>query len=87
MLRSNLDEISSSNEIMEHMCNIFSCKLAICRNTIKLISRILKFAEYIGLEKKLFVSCNGPKRNRAGRSVKNLFFIISLVKNVCLMHV
>ena len=24
-------------------------------------------------KKKLFVSCNGPKKNRVGRSVKNIF--------------
>ena len=35
---------------------------------------------------KLLVSCNGPKKNRLGRSIKkkNDYF---LVKNVCFMHV
>ena len=37
--------------------------------------------------KKLFVSCNGQKKNRVGRSVKKNFWIIFLVKNVCFMHV
>ena len=30
----------------------------------------------LGLEKKLFVSCNGTKKNRVGRSVKNEFCTI-----------
>ena len=30
----------------------------------------------------LFVSCNGPKKNRVGRSVKKKNSIIFLVKNV-----
>ena len=34
----------------------------------------------------MFVSCNGPEKNREGRSVKK-FYIIVLVKNVCFMHV
>ena len=34
-------------------------------------------------KKILFVSCNGPKKNRVGRSAKFIF----LVKNVCFMHV
>ena len=38
-------------------------------------------------KKKLFVSCNGPKKNRVGRSVKKYFCIFLLVKNVCFMHV
>ena len=39
-------------------------------------------------EKKiLFVSCNGTGKNRVGRSVKILFWIIFLFKNVCFMHV
>ena len=36
---------------------------------------------------KLFVSCNGPERNRVGRSAKKKICIIFLVKNVCFMHV
>ena len=27
----------------------------------------------LGLKKKVFVSCNGPKKNRVGRSVKRFF--------------
>ena len=54
---------------------------------------------YKAQKKKLFVSCNGPERNRAGRSEKigenivgrsekNLFFLhYFLVKDVCFMHV
>ena len=38
-------------------------------------------------KKKLFVSCNGSKKNRVGRSVKRFFWLIFLVKNVCFMHV
>ena len=39
-------------------------------------------------KKILFVSCNGLKKNRVGRSVKLfVFFMILLVKNVCFMHV
>ena len=38
-------------------------------------------------KKILFVSCNSLKINMVGRSVKFFFFIILLVKNVCLMHV
>ena len=38
--------------------------------------------------KLLFVSCNGPKKYRVGRSVKKKFLIfIFLVKNVRFMHV
>ena len=37
-------------------------------------------------KKKLFVSCNGLKKNRVGRLVKKKF-IIFLVKNVLLMHI
>ena len=37
-------------------------------------------------KKKVFVSCNGLKINRVGRSVKKNC-IIFLVKNVCFMHV
>ena len=37
-------------------------------------------------KKKLFVSCNGPKK-RVGRSVKKKICIIFLVKNVGFMHV
>ena len=40
-----------------------------------------------GLKNKLFVSYNGPKKNRVGRSVKKKICIIFLVKNVCFMHV
>ena len=36
--------------------------------------------------KKLFVSCNGPRKNRLSRPEKH-GGIISLVKNVCFMHV
>ena len=40
-------------------------------------------------KKKLFVSCNSPKKNRVGKSVRIFFFfcIIFLVKNVCFMHI
>ena len=38
-------------------------------------------------KKKLFVSCNGPEKNRVGRSVKKIFLHHFLVKNVCFMHV
>ena len=41
------------------------------------------FYLYLGLKKKLFVSCNGPKKNRVGRWVKKNLCIIFLVKNVC----
>ena len=33
------------------------------------------------------ISCNGPKKDRVGRSVKEFFWIIFLVKNLCFMHV
>ena len=38
-------------------------------------------------KKILFVSCNGLKKNRVGRSVKKCFCIVFLVKNVYFMHV
>ena len=41
----------------------------------------------LGLKKKLFVSCNGSKKNRVGRSMNFYLFIYFLVKNVCFMHV
>ena len=40
----------------------------------------------LGLKKKLLISCNGPKKNRVGGSVKKIFCIIFLVKNMCFIR-
>ena len=36
-------------------------------------------------KKKLFVSCNGPKKNRVGRSVKNLFLHWFFLSKMCVL--
>ena len=38
----------------------------------------------LGLEKKVFVSCNGPKKGRVGRTVNFLFFFaLSFCSKMC----
>ena len=43
---------------------------------------------YLRPTKKMFVSCNGPKKNRVGRSVRiffKLFFVQKCVFHACFM--
>ena len=39
----------------------------------------------LGLEKKLFVSCNGPKKNRVGRSKKSYYFLSFFCSAMCVL--
>ena len=39
----------------------------------------------LGLKKKLFVSCNDLKKNRVGRSVKNIFFALFFWSKMCVL--
>ena len=39
----------------------------------------------LGLEKKLFVSCNSPPKNRVGRSVKDFFFKLFFWSKMCVL--
>ena len=45
----------------------------------------LTFSSLRPLEKKLFVSCNGPGKNRVGRSVKFSFFALFFWSKMCVL--
>ena len=55
---------------------------------VKIMMTMLVMMTVIMPKKKiLFVSCNGPKKDRVGRLVNYFFLIIFSVRNVCFMHV
>ena len=39
----------------------------------------------IGVEKKLFVSCNGPRKNRVGRLAKKNNFVFFFWSKMCVL--